>query len=57
MSATLKKIPRQRDIIDRKALFARFTEMAAWSGIGTRNRGEVLVLFKETLAAGNAEIR
>lgn len=57
MATAPKKIPRQRDIIDRKALFARFSEMAAWSGIGTRNRGEVLAIFKQALGAGNAEIR
>jgi len=57
MPALQKKVAKQRDIIDRKALFAKFTEMAAWSGIGTRNRGDVLALFKEAFGAGNAEIR
>jgi [protein-PII] uridylyltransferase len=57
MTQPQKKIPRQRDIIDRTALFAKLTEMAAWSGIGARNRGDVLVIFKDALAAGNAEIR
>ena len=51
------KIAKQRDIIDRKALFAKLSKMAAWSGIGTRNRGDVLAVFKEALATGNAEIR
>jgi [protein-PII] uridylyltransferase len=57
MSSTLKKIHHQRNIIDRKALFARFTEMAAWSGTCARNRDDVLVIFKEVLHAGNAEIK
>ena len=51
------KVVRQRDIIDRKKLFIRFEELAAWSGISTRNSGEVLKIFKETLATGNGEIR
>ena len=57
MDQTLKKISKQRDIIGRKALFARFEEMAAWSGISNRNHKEVLIIFKEALAQGNKEIR
>ncbi len=52
-----KKITKQRDIIDRKALFAHLQEMAEWSGITNRNRADVLNLFKESLASGNHEIR
>ena len=51
------KVPHQRAIIDRKALTARFEKLAAWSGITTRNSGEVLKIFKEALTAGNGEVR
>jgi [protein-PII] uridylyltransferase len=57
MAPTHKKVTRQRDIIDRKALYARLVEMAEWSGINSRNRNDVLNIFKEALACGNAEIR
>ncbi len=52
-----RKIPRQRDIIDHAALFVRVEEMAEWSGITSRNRDDVLNVFKEVLASGNEEIR
>ncbi len=51
------KINGQRAIVDRRALHTRLTEMANWSGITPRNRADVLAIFKEALAAGNAEIR
>ena len=57
MPQSPRKITRQRDIIDRKALFARFQDIAGWSGIGNRNRGEILALFKQALGDGNREIR
>ena len=57
MSQSQKKIIKQRDIIDRTALFARMEKMAKWSGITTRNSGDVLNIFKEALASGNEEIR
>jgi [protein-PII] uridylyltransferase len=56
MAQALKKVTKQRDIIDRKVLFARFGEMAAWSGITNSNRADVLNIFKEALAAGNNEV-
>ena len=57
MSPTLKKVLNQRDIISRKALFARFQRMAEWSGISNRNRTDALIIFKEALVHGNEEIR
>ena len=57
MEQILKKVPKQRDIIGRRDLYARFEKMAAWSGISNRNRKEVLTIFKEALADGNKEIR
>jgi [protein-PII] uridylyltransferase len=57
MDQALKKISKQREIINRKVLFARFEEMAAWSGITNRNRADVLNIFKEALADGNNEVR
>jgi [protein-PII] uridylyltransferase len=57
MPQSQKKITKQRDIIDRKALFARLEKMANWSGINNRNRGDVLNIFKEALASGNEVIR
>ena len=51
------KISNQRDIVDRRALHAKLTELAEWSGIGPRNRGEVLAIFKDALATGSEEIR
>ncbi|HER26783.1 MAG TPA: [protein-PII] uridylyltransferase, partial [Rhodospirillales bacterium] len=53
----MNKISRQRDIIDRRGLVAKLTEMADWSGITSDNRGDVLALFKQALASGNKEIR
>jgi len=50
-------IHKQRDIIDRKALLKQFDDLAAWSGITSRNRNEVLDLFKEAMAVGTQEIQ
>ena len=57
MPQTRKKITRQRDIIDRKKLFARFQEIAGWSGISNRNRGNILKVFKQSLAEGSTVIQ
>jgi len=51
------KIARQRAIVDRRALYGRLAEMAEWSGITPRNRGDVLAIFKQALSAGGQEIR
>ncbi len=53
----MNRISRQRDIIDRRALSARLSELAEWSGVTTRNRAEVLAIFKQALTGGGAEIR
>jgi [protein-PII] uridylyltransferase len=57
MAQALRKVTKQRDIISRKLLFSRFEEMATWSGITSRNRTDVLNVFKEALATGNNEVR
>ncbi len=57
MTQQKKKIIRPRDIIDRKGLFAELSALAEWSGIGSRNRTQVLDLFKQAQARGVAEIR
>ena len=51
------KIANQRAIVDRRALHTKLAEMAEWSGMTPRNRGDVLALFKEALAAGGQEVR
>jgi len=57
MDHALKKVPKQREIIGRKVLFARFGEIAAWSGITNNNHTNVLKIFKEALANGNSVVR
>lgn len=53
----MPKIVKQRDIIDRKALWAELDEMAGWSGYSTKMQKDVLKLFKEVLQTGRAEIQ
>ena len=57
MNKALNRVSKQRDIIDRKVLFSRIEEIAAWSGIKNHNRQEVLNIFKQTLSDGNNEIQ
>jgi len=47
-------IPRQRAIIDRRALAGRIETLAAAKG--ERARGEIVALLREALAAGRAEL-
>jgi len=53
----MAKIIRQRDIIDRKALWAELEDMAGWSGYSSKMQGDVLRLFKDALKQGRSEIR
>ncbi|SCA56328.1 Bifunctional uridylyltransferase/uridylyl-removing enzyme (Includes: (Protein-PII) uridylyltransferase; (Protein-PII)-UMP uridylyl-removing enzyme) [Candidatus Terasakiella magnetica] len=51
------KIVKQKDIIDRKALWAELEDMAGWSGYSSKMQKDVLKLFKEVLASGRTEIK
>ncbi|NVK18716.1 MAG: [protein-PII] uridylyltransferase [Methylocystaceae bacterium] len=53
----MAKIIKQRDIIDRKALWAELDEMASWSGYSSKMQKDVLKLFKGALQTGRAEIQ
>lgn len=50
-------ITKQRDIIDRKALWSELDDMASWSGYSTKMQKDVLRLFKDALNDGRTEIR
>ncbi len=51
------KIVKQREIIDRKALWLELKEMAEWSGYSTKMQKDVLKLFKNALSHGREEIQ
>jgi [protein-PII] uridylyltransferase len=53
----MAKIVKQRDIIDRKALWNELQEMAEWSGYSSKMQKDVLKLFKNVLKTGRAEIK
>lgn len=53
----MAKIVKQRDIIDRKALWVKLEDMAGWSGYSTKMQKDVLKLFKEALKSGRDEIQ
>lgn len=53
----MPKIVKQRDIIDRKALWTQLEDMASWSGYKSSMQKDILVLFKDVLATGRAEIQ
>jgi [protein-PII] uridylyltransferase len=53
----MAKIVKQRDIIDRKALWVQLEDMAGWSGYSTKMQKDVLKLFKEALKSGRDEIQ
>jgi len=53
----MAKIVKQREIIDRKVLWAELEEMAGWSGYSSKMQKDVLKLFKEALNNGRVEIR
>lgn len=53
----MAKIVKQRDIIDRKALWVKLEDMAGWSGYSTKMQKDVLKLFKEALKSGREEIQ
>ncbi len=46
-----------RSILDRAALDGRIDEIVSWSGYSPKTHPQLLVIFKETLAQGRAEIR
>lgn len=53
----MTKIVRQRDIIDRRAVMARLTELAASDLNKMKRRAGVLAVFKESLNQGRIEVR
>ncbi|MBR9972611.1 [protein-PII] uridylyltransferase [Magnetospirillum sulfuroxidans] len=53
----MSKIVRQRDIIDRRAIMARLTELAESDLPKMKRRSAVLGVFKDVLAHGRAEVR
>jgi len=50
-------IIKQREIIDRKALWLTLDDMANWSGYSTKMQKDVLQLFKDALNDGRTEIQ
>ncbi|AVM75403.1 [protein-PII] uridylyltransferase [Magnetospirillum gryphiswaldense] len=53
----MTKIHRQRDIIDRRAVMARLTELAGSDINKMKRRAGVLAVFKEALNLGRIEVR
>ncbi|MDV7339903.1 [protein-PII] uridylyltransferase [Terasakiella sp. A23] len=53
----MAKIVKQREIIDRKALWAELEDMAGWSGYSSKMQKDVLKLFKDVLKNGRTEIQ
>ncbi len=53
----MHRIPRRRDIIDRRDLAGQLHEVAGWSGYSQATRGAVVQIFKAVLYKGVGEIR
>nr|MBC8158566.1 [protein-PII] uridylyltransferase [Alphaproteobacteria bacterium] len=50
-------MPKRRDIIDTKALYAELDELAGWSGVSSKTRPQILDVFKRALAEGRETVR
>ncbi|WP_135081314.1 [protein-PII] uridylyltransferase [Terasakiella sp. SH-1] len=53
----MTKIIKQKQIIDRKALWAELEDMAGWSGYSSKMQPDILKLFKGVLNNGREEIK
>jgi [protein-PII] uridylyltransferase len=51
------KITKQKEIIDRRKLWAELEDMASWSGYSSKMQKDVLSLFKNALKEGREEIQ
>ncbi|MBT3767776.1 MAG: [protein-PII] uridylyltransferase [Rhodospirillaceae bacterium] len=53
----MARVPKKKQIIDRKALVGELEDLVGWSGYTSKTQGQVLAIFKTYLKTGFDEVR